>query len=106
MDSDSTLPCVMWVVVPGVQGYPVKGYYNTWWLMGLGSTQEKMEGIMLKVARHWGSDCSVVNNPLGEPGCTLLYVGLPTMWGSVDSDQILSPFFMGGLFIGDYDGYK
>jgi len=67
------------VVATGVQGYPDKGYYNTRWLMGLGSTQEKMEGIMLKVAWHWGSDCSVINDPLGEPGCTPLYVGLLTM---------------------------
>jgi len=74
--------------------------------MGLGSTQEKMEGIVLKVAWYWGSDSSVINDPPGEPGCTPLYVGLPTTWGSVNSDQILSPFFVGGLLIGDYDGYK
>ena len=56
---------------------------------------------MLKAAWHWGRDCSVVNNPLGEPDCTPLYVGLSSTWGSVDGDQIFSPFFMGGLLIGD-----
>jgi len=57
---------------------------------------------MLKAAWHWGSDCSVVNDPNGEPGCTPLYVGLPTTWGSVD----IIPVFRGRLLIGDYDGYK
>jgi len=52
--------------------------------MGLWSTQAKVEGIMLKAAWHWGRDCSVINNSLGEPGRTPLYVGLPFMWGSVD----------------------
>jgi len=44
------------------------------------------EGIMLKAAWRWGRDSSVVNDPLGEPGCTPLYVGLPSAWGSLDSD--------------------
>jgi len=61
---------------------------------------------VLKAAWHWGSTCSVTNDPLGEPGHTPLYIGFPTMWGSVGGYQILSPFFMGGLLIGDYDGYK
>jgi len=54
--------------------------------MGLWSTEAKVEGIVLKAAWHWGRDCSVLNDPLGEPGCTPLYVGLLSMWGSVDSD--------------------
>jgi hypothetical protein len=54
--------------------------------MGLWSTQAKVEGIALKAAWHWGRDNSVVNNPLGEPGCTVLYVGLLSVWGSVDVD--------------------
>jgi len=61
---------------------------------------------VLKAARHWGRDCSVVNNPLGEPGCTPLYVGLPSTWGSVDGDQMFSLFFVGQLLIGDSDRYK
>jgi len=27
-------------------------------------------------------------------------------WGSVDGDQIFSPFFVGGLLTGDSDRYK
>jgi len=29
---------------------------------------------------------------LGEPGCTSLYVGLSSVWGSVDGDHMFSPF--------------
>jgi len=50
----------------------------------------KVEGTVLKAAWHWGSDSSVVNDPLGEPGRTPLYVGLPSAWGSVDDDYVLS----------------
>jgi hypothetical protein len=50
---------------------------------------------VLKAAWHWGRDCNVVNDPLGEPGHTPLYVGLLSMWGSVDGDQMFSPFFRG-----------
>jgi len=69
--------------------------------MGIWSTQTKVEGIVLKAAQHWGTECSVINDPLGEPGRTPLHVVLPSTWGSVDGDQIFSPFFMGGLLIGD-----
>jgi len=44
----------------------------THWLMGLWSCQAKVEGIMLKDAWHWGSNSSVVNDPLGEPGDTAI----------------------------------
>jgi hypothetical protein len=50
-----------------------------------------MEGIVLKAAWHWGSDSSVVNDPLGEQGRTLLYVGLLSTWGSVDGDLMYFP---------------
>jgi len=69
-------------------------YYDRRWLTGLWSTQAKVEGIVLKAAWYWGSDCSVVNDPLEEPGCTPLYVGLPSTWGSMDCDQMFSPFFL------------
>jgi hypothetical protein len=59
-------------------GYPDEGYYNTHWLTGLWSTQGKVESIVLKAAWHWDSNSSVVNDPLGEPGHTLLFVGLPS----------------------------
>jgi len=58
----------------------------TCWLSVLWSTQAKVEGIVLKAAWHLGSDCSVVNDPLGESGRTQLYVGLPSAWGSVDGN--------------------
>ena len=74
--------------------------------MLLWSTQAKVVGIVLKAAWHWGRDCSVKNDALVEPGFTLMYVGLLSMWGSVDGDQIFSPFFVGGLLIGDSDRYK
>jgi hypothetical protein len=61
--------------------------------MGLWSTKAKVEGISLKAAWHWGRDCSVINDPLGEPDCTPLYVGLLSMWGSVDGAQMFSLFF-------------
>jgi len=53
-----------------------------------------------------GVDCSVVNDPLGEPGCTPLYVSLPSTWGSVDGDQMFPLFFMGRLLTGDWERYK
>jgi hypothetical protein len=81
--------------------YPDEGCYDTFWLTGLWFTQARVEGIVLKAAWQWGSDCSVVNDPLGEPDRTLLYVDLPSTWGSVDGDQIFSLFFVGGLLIGD-----
>jgi hypothetical protein len=58
---------------------------------------------VLKAAWHWVRDCSVVNDPLGEPGCTLLSVDLPSAWGFVDGDLIFSPHFVGGLLFGDSD---
>jgi hypothetical protein len=64
------------------------GRHNTRWLTGLWSIQAKVEGIVLKAAWHRGRDCSVVNDTLGEPGRTPLYVGLPSTWGSVDDDRM------------------
>ena len=54
--------------------YPVGGCYNTCWLMGLWSTQATVERIVLKAAWHWSNNSSVRNNPLGEAGCTPMYV--------------------------------
>ena len=65
-------------------------------LTGLWSTQARVEG-MLKAAWHWGSDGTAVNDPLGKPGRTTLYVGLPSAWGSVDGDCMISAHFVGGL---------
>ena len=49
------------------RAYTDEGCYDIVWLMGLWSTQAKVEGIVLKAAWHWGSGSSVVNDPLGEP---------------------------------------
>jgi len=37
--------------------------------------------------------------PLGEPGRTPLYVGLPSAWDSVDGDLVF-PLFVGWLLFG------
>ena len=63
----------------------------THWLTELWSTQAKVEGIMPRAAWHWGTDSSVINDPLGEPGCTPLYIGLLSAWGSVGSDLMFFP---------------
>ena len=56
--------------------YRDEGCYDTSWLTGLWSTLAKVEGIVSKAAWYWGRDSSVVDDPLGEPGRTPLYVGL------------------------------
>jgi hypothetical protein len=78
----------------------------TRWLTGLWSTQAKAEGIMLNAAWHWSSDSSVVNDPLGEQGCTPLYVGLLSTWGSVDGDHMFSPFSWEGSLTGNSARHK
>jgi len=80
--------------------YPTEGCYDKCGLTGLWSTQVKVEGIMLKAAWHWGRDCSIVNDPLGEPGCTPLYVGLPSAWGSVEGDCMFFSILWEGSFLG------
>jgi hypothetical protein len=74
------------------RGYPVEGYYDARSLTGLWSTQAKVEGI---VHGTGVVNSSVVNNPLGEPGRTPLFVGLPSVWDSVDGDHILFPVCCG-----------
>jgi hypothetical protein len=66
-------------------GYTLMRVAVTLWVMGLWSTQAKVESIVLKDAWHWVRDSSV-NDPFGEPGRTPSYVGHPPAWGSVDSD--------------------
>ena len=80
--------------------YPDEDCYDTRWLMELWSTKAKVEVIVLKVVWHWGRDCSVVNDPLGEPGCTPLFVSLPSMWGSMDGEQMFSHFSWEGSLMG------
>jgi len=83
-----------------LRAHPDEGCYDTCWLTGLWSTQAKVKGILLKAAWHWGRDCSVVNDPLGKPGRTPLYVGLPSTWGSMDGDLMFSPFSWEGSLLG------
>jgi hypothetical protein len=51
-------------------------------------------------AWHWGRDSTVVNDPLGEPGRTLLYVALPSALGSVGGDLMFFPHMQEGSFLG------
>jgi len=55
-------------------GHTLMRVATTHWLTGLWSTQAKVEGIVLKAAWHWGRDCSVMNNLLGETGRNPSYV--------------------------------
>jgi len=68
---------------------------------GVWSTNTKVEVIVLKAAWHWGSESSVVKDPLGEPGRTALYVGLLYTWGSVNGDLMFSPFSVEGPLTGE-----
>jgi len=79
---------------------------HTCWTTGLWSTHVKVEGIVLKAAWHCGRDCSVGNDQVGEPGHTPLYVGLLSLWGYVDGEQMFCPFSWEGSLIGDSDGYE
>jgi len=63
--------------------------------MGLWYNQAMVEGIVLKAALHRGSKSSAVNDPLGEPVSTLLYVSLPSSRGSVDGECMFSSLLRG-----------
>jgi hypothetical protein len=65
------------------------------------TTQVKVEGIVPKAARHWSSDSSVINDPLGEQGHTPLYLGLLSTWGPIDSDLMFFPILQEGSIFGD-----
>jgi len=52
-----------------------------------------VEKIVLQAAWHCDRNSNVINDPLGEPGCTPLYAGLPSAWGSMESDRMIFPFF-------------
>ena len=71
----------MWRVYPdeGCYDMPANGVL-------VDPSQEEL--TMLKVAWYWGRDCCVLNDLLGEPERTPFYVDLPSMWGSVDGDQM------------------
>jgi hypothetical protein len=97
VDLHSTLPRVTWEAVTGVEGAPCWGLRHT---LAKEALQVKVDdGIVSRVPCHWGSNSSVVNNPPGDPDRTPLYVGLPSTWGSVDSDYVF-PAFRGRAHFG------
>jgi hypothetical protein len=55
----------------------------------------KVQGIVPKVAWHWGGGNSVIKDPFGASGSTLSYVCLPPSWGSVGGDCFNSPVIVG-----------
>jgi hypothetical protein len=67
------------------------GVAVTHWLTGLWSAQARVEGIVPRAEWHWCRGSSVINGPLGEPGHTPLYVGLLSVWGSMDGDLMFFP---------------
>jgi hypothetical protein len=69
-----------------VEGTPCWGWLGHTLANGALVYPSHVEGIVPRVAWHWGRDSSVVNDPLGEPGRAPFYVGLPSAWGSVDGD--------------------
>jgi hypothetical protein len=83
LDSHSTLLWATWEAVTGVGGC-----YDTQLANRVLSTQAKVEGVMPRATWQWGRDSRVINNPLGDPGHTSLYVGLLPAWVSVDGDLI------------------
>ena len=91
MDSYSTLPWVTWEAVTGVEGIPRWGWLGQTLANGALVYPSHPKGIVPRAAWHWGRDSSVVNDPLGEPGRTPFYVGLPSAWGSVDGDLMFFP---------------
>jgi len=58
---------------------------------------------MLQAAWHWGSSSRVVNDPLGDPSHTPLYIRLPFAWDFVDGDHMFFPCFLG---LGTLEGYE
>ena len=64
---------------------------------GSGLFQPRMNVSCRRLQGTGGSNSSVANGPLVEPGRTSLYVGLPSEWGSVDGDFSLSSRFVGQL---------
>jgi hypothetical protein len=60
---------------------------TTRWLTGLWSNQAKVEGIVLKAARQWGSDSSIVTIPLENHSAhrPSVHMGLHGWWPNVFS---------------------
>jgi hypothetical protein len=75
-----------------VQGTPCRRLLNAHWLSGLWSINPRWKVSCRRLPGSGGTNSSIVHDPLVEPGCTPLYVGLPCTWRSVNSDHICSPF--------------
>jgi len=54
-------------------------------------------GIVLQAAWHWDRNSNVISDPLGEPGSTPLYAGLPSAWGCMESDHMICTSFKAEL---------
>ena len=80
------------------------GVATSLWLMGLWSTQAKVDGIVLTTAWHWSRGSSFVNYPCGEPGHTPLYVGL-RLHGALWTVTLYFSAYAGGFLFGDPGTY-
>jgi len=61
---------------------------------------------VLKAARHWGSNGSVVNDLLGESGRTTLFVDLPSGWHSVKGECFFPRVSWENPLTGDSERYE
>jgi len=64
--------------VTGVEKLPCRGLL--WHMPANRALVYWSQGGRYCIAWHWGSNRSVVNSPLGEPGLTPMYLGLQSMW--------------------------
>jgi hypothetical protein len=74
-----------------VEGMPVEGYYDTLADQGFYLPKISWKVLCRRLHDTGVVNSSIVNDPLGEPGCTPLYVGFPSAWGFADGDRILFP---------------
>jgi hypothetical protein len=100
-DSYSTLPWLTWEAVTGVEGIPCWGLLQHTLANGALVYPSQGGWYHAEGCMALGRDSSVINDPLEELGRTPLYVGLSSVWGSVDSDLMFFPIlkecFFGGL---------
>ena len=98
-----TLPWLTWEAVTGVERTPCRGLLRHMLANRALVYPSQGRRCGAEDCMALGSNSCVVNDPLGEPVHTPLYVGLPSAWGSVDGDRIFSPFQWKGPLT---DGYK
>ena len=79
--------------------YAVQFCYDTRWLMGLCSTQAKMEDTVLKAAWYYGTNCEGTKQHS--------FVCRPSVpVGILGGECIFFPTSWNGHFFGNYDRYK